>query len=372
MQTRQMEHIVVYRNASQFCAWPFNGGLWQFADGELTAGFMRAACSYATPASVGHATIDQDACEHVLVRSFDGGRTWPGATVKPVFRRAELDERVRATSWIPGRPDKARDPRADGFCVIAGYGIPPDSLRDRLYVLISTDRGQSWAAPVRAPPSGFTSLYGRPSTIVRPDGMLLLFAHGSRLNVTGGEAAITHAEKEAIPLVFGSRNGGITWGLIGEITPTPAMPMAIMPYPVLLKDGRILAAVRRQYGAAYNAHTQIYESTDGARTWRFLSRPNDWGAPANLVELPDGRLVCVYGYRQPPYGVRATLSEDGGATWGAEITLRDDGGSWDLGYPRTMLRPDGRLITVYYFNNKTDPVQQDGGVRHIAATIWSV
>jgi hypothetical protein len=36
-----------------------------------------------------------------------------------------------------------------------------------------------------------------------------------------------------------------------------------------------------------------------------------------------------------------------------------------------LLRPDGRLVTVYYINSKTDPVQQDGGVRHIAATIWS-
>ena len=148
------------------------------------------------------------------------------------------------------------------------------------------------------------------------------------------------------------------------------IPMAIMPYPLQLKSGRILAAVRRQYFNAYNAYTQVYASDDGGRTWRFFSRPNDWGAPANLVELPDGRIVCVYGYRQPPYGIRATVSGDGGETWGDEITLRDDGGSWDLGYPRTMLRPDGTLVTVYYFNSKGDSVQQDGGVRHIAATIW--
>jgi hypothetical protein len=373
MKKADGEHIVVYRNTSQFCAWPFNGGFWQFADGELAVGFMRASCSYATPESTNHGTIDGDSCEEVLVRSFDGGRTWPADTVKPVFKRAELDAQVRATSWLPGLPVTSHDPRADGFCVLAGYGIPPESLRDRLYVLVSKDRGHTWEKMVRAPACGFFSLYGRPSTIVRPDGMLLLFAHGSRLkDAVVGEAGFTQSEKEAIPLVFGSRNGGVTWGLIGEITPTPAMPMAIMPYPILLKDGRILAAVRRQFGPAFSAHTQVYESTDGGRSWRFLSRPNDWGAPANLVELPDGRLVCVYGYRQPSYGVRAAVSEDGGATWGEEIIVRDGGGSWDVGYPRTMLRPDGKLITVYYFNDKADPIQMDGGVRHIAATIWSV
>lgn len=35
-----------------------------------------------------------------------------------------------------------------------------------------------------------------------------------------------------------------------------------------------------------------------------------------------------------------------------------------------MLRPNGKGITVYYFNSKADSVQQDGGVRHIAATLW--
>ena len=50
--------------------------------------------------------------------------------------------------------------------------------------------------------------------------------------------------------------------------------------------------------------------------------------------MRDGRIACVYGYRLPPFGLRARLSEDGGRTWGREIVLRDDGGSWDLGYPR--------------------------------------
>lgn len=369
-----MKHTVVYRNDREFCAWPFNGGMWQFADGELAVSFAKASSGYDTAKSVGHGTLDKESRQAVIMRSFDGGRTWPAETLQPLYRDDGLAAQIRAATWLPGVPTTRFDPGADGFCLISGYGMPPEDQRDRLYVMISTDRGHSWAPPVRVPPSGFTWLYGRPSAILRPDGTLLLFAHGSRLAVTGlGEGGtISNAENEAVPVVFGSRNGGVTWGIVGEIEPTPRRPMAIMPYPVQLRDGRILAAVRRQYGAAYNAYTQVYESTDGGRTWQFLSRPNDWGAPANLVELPDGRLVCVYGYRQPPYGIRAVVSEDGGSTWGAEIVLRDDGGSWDLGYPRTMLRPDGTLVTVYYFNSKTDPIQQDGGVRHIAATLWDV
>ena len=42
----------------------------------------------------------------------------------------------------------------------------------------------------------------------------------------------------------------------------------------------------------------------------------------------------------------------------------DSGGCWDLGYPRTVQRPDGKLATLYYFND--DPQHE----RYIAATIW--
>ncbi len=64
--------------------------------------------------------------------------------------------------------------------------------------------------------------------------------------------------------------------------------------------------------------TDIYESEDGARTWRFLSRVNDWGAPGDIVEMRDGRIACVYGYRINRFGIRARISADGGRSWGSK------------------------------------------------------
>ncbi len=107
-------------------------------------------------------------------------------------------------------------------------------------------------------------------------------------------------------------------------------------------------------------------------TWHFLSRVSDWGAPGHLLVLKDERLMCTYGRRVSPYGIRAKISDDGGRIWGPEIIVRDDGGSWDLGYPRTALLPDGKVIAVYYFNEAKDITQCDGGVRHIAASIFEV
>ena len=119
--------------------------------------------------------------------------------------------------------------------------------------------------------------------------------------------------------------------------------------------------------------TDIFDSDDGGRTWAFLSRVNDWGAPGDIVEMHDGRIVCVYGYRLAPPGIRSRVSEDGGRSWGSEIILRDDGGSWDLGYPR-VIELDARAAasTVYYMNRTDDPIQMNGGVRHIARTIFEL
>jgi hypothetical protein len=63
-------------------------------------------------------------------------------------------------------------------------------------------------------------------------------------------------------------------------------------------------------------------------------------------------------------GVRARLSSDNGQTWDSEVTLRNDVLNWDFGYPRTVQRPDGKVVTVYYYSTSANPQQ------HIAATIW--
>lgn len=99
----------------------------------------------------------------------------------------------------------------------------------------------------------------------------------------------------------------------------------------------------------------------------MLDKPriDNGGDPASLTRLQDGRIAMVYGWRRLPYGIRARISDDEGQTWSAETILRDDGRSWDLGYPRTVQRPDGNLVTAYYFNDRSQVE------RYIAATIWS-
>ena len=63
-------------------------------------------------------------------------------------------------------------------------------------------------------------------------------------------------------------------------------------------------------------------------------------------------MLCVYGYRREPMGIRASVSPDGGATWDVahEIVLRADarGVGSDIGYPLVERLPDGTFLCVYY------------------------
>ncbi len=139
-----------------------------------------------------------------------------------------------------------------------------------------------------------------------------------------------------------------------------------MPATVRLGDKELLTAIRRRDGA--KAWIETYRSLDEGASWKRDTVPAPdlgEGNPASLIRLADGRICMTYGQRKAPYGIRARLSKDGGRTWGEEIILRDDGGGRDLGYPRSVQRPDGKVITVYYMWD-----QKTGPERYIAATIW--
>lgn len=148
-----------------------------------------------------------------------------------------------------------------------------------------------------------------------------------------------------------------------------------------LPGGRVIAMIRNnpaskklpfsEQGFLWQTH-----SDDQGRTWAKPKRTEMWGYPPHLVLLKSGDVLCTYGYRRSPFGVRACFSRDGGDTWDVqrEVILRSDalpdgpgagkGGAGDLGYPRSVELPDGTLLSVYY-------ITLGDGVTHIAATRWS-
>jgi hypothetical protein len=96
-------------------------------------------------------------------------------------------------------------------------------------------------------------------------------------------------------------------------------------------------------------------------------------SPPALSCLPSGRLVCSWGFRLPddgsgPTAIQARTSDDHGQTWNDTITLRHDGFDYDIGYNRQAVRPDGKVVTVYYYRTKGNGQSPT----YIAATIWDV
>lgn len=146
------------------------------------------------------------------------------------------------------------------------------------------------------------------------------------------------------------------------------------PHCLELEDGTILIHYRLQYHRAGedSKYFTIYQSvsTDGGKTFSPaapLNIPEEdlCGSPPHLLQMKDGTVVLTYGYRLAPYGQRARISRDSGKTWSAEMILRDDGISWDLGYPATVELESGNLLSIYY------QIPQGKKNRAILATEWN-
>lgn len=113
----------------------------------------------------------------------------------------------------------------------------------------------------------------------------------------------------------------------------------------------------------------MVKSADGGET---RSRPRTIGKTRlddrdpGVVALPDGRLLAAYGRRTTDrggFGVYASLSSDGGRSWGSEARLSGATNN-DPGYPASVELDDGTILTVYY---QQPP---EGGKPCIMATKW--
>ena len=85
----------------------------------------------------------------------------------------------------------------------------------------------------------------------------------------------------------------------------------------------------------------------------------------------DRGYQLTYGERNRPYGVRALVSRDGGATWERDkgFILAWDARSSDCGYPSSVQLEDGRILTVYYQVDDLEKAPQSAKAR---AVIWRV
>ncbi|HAM71752.1 MAG TPA: exo-alpha-sialidase [Verrucomicrobiales bacterium] len=347
-------HIKVYAEPGRFGGWPANHGLWRW-ENELLVGF---SAGYHKDLGPERHNIDRERPEeHLLARSLDGGETW---SIENPSLQGALIPTGKALHGVPP-PGLAEKPWTE--CPGGIDFRHPDfamTLRmtdvhsgpSRFYV--STNRGHSWSGPFRLPLFGQLGVSARTDYIVEGRHRCLLVLTASKEN-----------GREGRPFCARTTDGGRSWKFVSWIQESPS-GYAIMPSTVSLGGAELLSAIRCRDDA--RSWIETYRSADRGLHWKLDSTPAPdlgEGNPASMIRLADGRVCLTYGHRAAPYGIRARLSRDGGRTWGPEIMLRNDGGGRDIGYPRTTQRPDGKIVTIYYFHD------QPQGERYIAATLWS-
>lgn len=359
-----MKHVTVYRDPQRYAGWPANYGMWSWGD-ELVLCFT----SGHPGASGGLHTRDKSRpFTTIQARSVDGGQSWendefPGRT--PGGRALSADEHqepsLRVAAVLDGPDGPAPAPGDVDFthpdfalmCARSGLGGGA-----RAWFYTSTDRCRTWDGPYALPTFGLPGIAARTDYLVTGPAAATLWLTAAKSD--GHEGRVFCACTD---------DGGATFRFQSWLDDEPA-GFAIMPASVRLADGGLRTAVRRSEGdgSARRNWIDLYASDDDGASWRRLSRPLEdtgrSGNPPTLTAIAAGRLVLTYGFRAPAYGMRAKTSSDGGSTWSPEIVLRADGGGADLGYPRTVARADGQLVTAYYFHD------EPAGERYIAATIW--
>jgi hypothetical protein len=364
---------LVHADPDAYCAHPHGVRL---ANGEIIVVFNRAP----RREIILHPPQDS-AYRNVLIRSLDGGQSWTPpipvpeldskgyecagltalrdgrillnqwrfrwypmqlaherAKVEPVVFPQELAAALLRSSELDSASAVAREP--EEFLLFARG--PGQTL-----VRVSHDAGRTWALTVPISTSPYPGGYGMRGAIELGDGSIVLPL-----------SDVPHYKRI---FIVRSQDGGVSWS-----APIPVAKMVGLefeePAPLLLPAGRILILLRE------NTHRTIYatHSDDDGETWS-LPRPTGIdGYPAHLLSLDDGRILCTYGFRRPPFAVRAVVSDDDGATWKTSrpISIREGLPNKDLGYPFTLKLGPDKFLTAYY-------AQDPSGVTGIWSTTWS-
>ncbi len=347
-----VRHVVVYREEGRFAGWPANHGMWSWGD-EILVGFSRGY--YKDRGPFHH--IDKERPEEFkFARSRDGGITWSLEDPQPLGNLAGTAG-MRHGTMPPGLAEdqfiELREPIRFDHSSFAMTVRMENSNNGKSRFFYSYDRGKNWRGPYQLPLFDQKGVMGRTDYVVDGSATCTLFLTASKAN-----------GREGRPFCARTTDGGLSWKFLSFIGPEP-VGYAIMPSSVRLAPLELITTIRRQDPP--RSWLDAFISRDDGLTWKFLSTPEPdtgEGNPPSLLRLSGNRLCLIYGSRKEPFGIYTRLSSDLGKTWGDALPLRSDAGGRDIGYVRSIVRPDGQVVAVYYYHDRSGPT------RYLAATIW--
>ena len=344
-------HVDVYANSREFAAWPANEGLWAWGNEILSAAWVS---EYLEDGAIHNHAPDKPK-RIQFSRSFDGGLTWeqelhdnippPGSSLSPLPFSGNIDfmNPNLAMRW-----------------------------RDNCF-FVSANRGHTWEGPYRIPLApGCTHVAARTSYIPLDSDRCLVFTNYGYTSKNG-----TY-ERAA---VLKTSDGGRSWQFLSWIGPDIGAAFSeealkkgnvytTMPQGLWIGPEHFVASLRlratnenRSYNKKWG---EFYESTDGGKSWQKISEIEQNSVnPISLVYLGGKNIAAVYGDRGAvPIGIYAKISRDLGRSWSNAVALRSDAREWDIGYAISTRRPDGKILTLYYFTTEKHRPN------FVAATIW--
>lgn len=352
----EVQHVKVYYEEGMYGGWPANWGIWSW-DNEVLVGFTKG--EHLEKES--H-TFDRSTSKTMFARSLDGGLSWSiedgyehGIT-EATFEH-NIGERSKPATTLGDRIDFS-DPNFAFTFRMTNLLEGPTSF------YYSYDRGKSWNGAYQLNVD-FGSK--NPAGIVSRTDYIVDGQHSMTAFLTVGFVDGDTDWREVA--CVRTEDGGLTWKLLSWISPEHVN--SIMPGSVRIDESTLLCMIRQTKPPEMTS----YLSKDNGLTWSRLPNPvtvDRNGNPPALLKLQDGRLCLVYGLREKEtrpegIGMYVTYSSDHGQTWTEPHLLRgQDGAVWDIGYPRAVDLPDGKVVAVYYYNNADagDPY------RYIAATVF--
>jgi len=309
----------------------------------------------------------------VISYSRDDGKTW---TRPAVVIDTPLDDRdsgicvdgkrVIVTSfnntpenqraWLDGNIKKGD--RSPSLKLMEAYfGLYPENVCEKYLgstYKISRDGGYTFGEIKKSP---VTSPHG---PFVANDGRVIWV----------GRVFVSDQEKNASDIALAEMDENENFVIKALIAPSVdkfGVGFSCEPHAIELPDGRIIVAIRVQRFDEHPLFTvYICESSDGGKTFTEPRMLIDRlaGSPPHLLLHSSGALVMSYACRNGNMGVRAIISRDGGRTFGEEIKLTENAPSNDLGYPSTVERRDGTLLTVWY--------ERESDVAVIKQIVWEI
>jgi hypothetical protein len=332
----------------------------------------------------------------IHMESKDGGLTWQDITKQPL--NAIPDRDGNSTEWWDGDISTGGTFSApDGALIRIGHfwrrWLPNDKLPEyegRYYIERGTkitepgpdhfaylsggylerseNGGKSWQRTIIPELDTYASMSQRWNYAQFPDGTVI---RAFAVNMGGKDKPPVYKGAKVVAVLTKDGKTCEVFDVLKAFSDTVQYTEEIQVH--VTSDGTVWM-LTRIHGTKDNNYQWQSVSTDRGRTW--TSRPtsiNVGTSPASgLVQLDDGRLLMVAGYRRQPQGIRAYLSDDEGLTWNKELVLRVDGGGNDIGYPRALQLKDGTILTIYWYHTNDDVV--DGLRRnvHIACTRFLV